>query len=78
MAPNSEVNIAKPSNHDETLKGVHKGWTSGGGPMAPRTCLRCGKVFDSMGRGNRLCGPCRGSSSAEHAREAKFHSPDIS
>ncbi len=24
-----------------------------------RSCLRCGRVFDSAGPGNRLCGACR-------------------
>jgi tRNA(Ile2) C34 agmatinyltransferase TiaS len=26
--------------------------------VAPRTCLRCGKVFDSIGPGNRRCYDC--------------------
>jgi hypothetical protein len=25
----------------------------------PRKCLRCDKVFDSTGPGNRMCTPCR-------------------
>ncbi len=24
-----------------------------------RQCLRCGRLFDSAGPGNRLCGSCR-------------------
>ncbi|MDE0391685.1 MAG: hypothetical protein OXI57_06395 [Rhodospirillales bacterium] len=24
-----------------------------------RRCLRCGRLFDSAGPGNRLCGSCR-------------------
>ena len=78
MVPDPEANKDQPIIDEETLKGVYKGLTSGGGPMAPRTCLRCGKVFTSMGRGNRLCVSCRGSSSAEHARAAKFHNPNTS
>ena len=29
---------------------------------SPRTCLRCAKVFQSTGKGNRICSSCRGSS----------------
>ena len=39
-------------------KGIHKTGASGGGPVARRTCLHCGKLFDSIGRGNRICPSC--------------------
>lgn len=30
-------------------------------PTTPRKCLRCQKMFDSEGPGNRMCTPCRGA-----------------
>ncbi len=26
--------------------------------LKKRTCLKCGKLFDSTGPGNRICKPC--------------------
>ena len=34
--------------------------TCGGGPHIERICLRCDNVFDSLGRGNRICPKCSG------------------
>ena len=28
--------------------------------MAERTCLRCGKKFESLSKGNRICPKCKG------------------
>lgn len=28
-------------------------------PISRRACLCCGQAFNSLGRGNRLCQPCK-------------------
>ncbi|NIA07426.1 MAG: hypothetical protein GWP14_07305 [Actinobacteria bacterium] len=60
MAKNSNTGKVQMNKQQEAYKGIHKVVTSGGGPVAQRTCLRCGKLFDSIGRGNRFCPACHG------------------
>ncbi len=55
MAKKGNTNEAQLNKQQEAYKGIHNVVTSGGGPVARRTCLRCGKLFDSIGRGNRIC-----------------------
>ncbi len=31
---------------------------SGNGDIAKRNCLKCGKIFNSLGKGNRICFKC--------------------
>lgn len=76
MVEERKADKAQLNKQQEADKGVHKAQTSGGGPVARRTCLRCGKLFDSIGRGNRLCNPsCRGSTS-EEGKLGLRHSPE--
>ena len=58
MANGGNANKAQMNKQQEANKGIHKTGTSGGGPAARRTCLLCGKLFDSIGRGNRICHSC--------------------
>jgi len=34
----------------------------------PRTCLRCGKTFDSRSPGNRICPQCTGRKTLQRER----------
>jgi len=43
----------------ENLRWVRRG--NAGRRSKTRTCLRCGRPFQSWGPGNRLCGGCRGA-----------------
>jgi len=51
----------------------------------PRSCLKCGKVFNSSGPGNRICGACQrsndrlrlGESAIQKQRGVKRHNGDI-
>ena len=60
MAKKDNTNKAQLKKQQEAYKGIYKAGTSGGGPVARRTCLRCGELFESIGRGNRLCRSCHG------------------
>ena len=66
--------IVRTNKDQELCKAIYKTRTSGGGPTKQRACLRCGKVFESIGRGNRICPGCHLTNTQQSATSVRIDS----
>ena len=66
--------IVRKNKDQEFSKVTYQTRESGGGFTKQRTCLKCGKLFESIGRGNRICPVCSLANTQHTIRSVRIHS----